>query len=582
MIFSLVAGLLLTGFWLQSFYASRVKSPAYDEPAHIASGLAYIETGNFQMNPQHPPLLKLFAGLSLRLAGVRWPQTPEARQAIEDGGPLQWTVGNSILSDNGPDRVLFWARLPMILVATMLGWLIYLWGRQMVGATAALGALFLCAFDPIILAHSSLVTTDVGLAAFTVVFQLALWNYLRQPDRKRLLLCGIAMGAVLLTKFSAVLLLPVAAVLLLAALRWPPRRDAEFVLEAPRAVEIIGRNQPCACGSGKKYKACCAQKSVPAKAAQGVHLHGLVGTMGAFLAMCAVAAVTILICYLSPSGLEKYIDGLLKVNADHDPNYLVYLAGQMANRFTAYFAAAYLLKEPLASMVLAGIGVVALIRTRAIGVLDKFFIVLPPLVFFTACTLWAEDLGVRYIIPALPFTFLLGGLGLAELLKTRAIWSRSLAVVLAAWTIVAAAGIFPDHLSYFNEMAALLGNPGRIGMDGGSKCGPLWLDDSNVDWGQGLKQLKAWVDQHAQGQTVRFRYFGSFPPEAYGIRYTGIPLRELLNPAPGVYILSGHTVARLPGMAENIRPGAGDWIRETTPTAIIGHALYVYTIPPKP
>jgi hypothetical protein len=177
----------------------------------------------------------------------------------------------------------------------------------------------------------------------------------------------------------------------------------------------------------------------------------------------------------------------------------------------------------------------------------------------------------------LPFACLLGGLALAELFRIRAAWSRGIAITLGAWMVIASVGIYPDHLSYFNELAALLSKPNQIGIDGGSKCGTLWLDDSNVDWGQGLKQLKAWID-HNPGQEVRFRYFGSFPPEAYGIRYKGIPLSELLDPKPGQYILSGHTVARLPGMADDVRPGAGDWIRKAMPDAIIGHSLYVYTI----
>jgi hypothetical protein len=573
------AGVLLTVFLLQSFCASRTKSPTYDEPAHIASGLSYVETGEIRLNPQHPPLLKELAGLSLLLGGVRWPRTPQSRQAMEQGGPLEWTVGNSIISENGPDRVLFWARLPMILVGTMLGFVIYLWGRQIVGEAAALGALFLYSLDPIFLAHSALVTTDVGLAAFACVFLWALWNYLSQPDGRRLLLCGIAMGAMLAAKFSAVFFLPVAAVLLLAALRWPPQATPR---EVPKEQQPVGRNDLCPCGSGRKFKNCCGDSSRPAKIAPNPQFQRILASLGAFLAMCAVAAIVILVCYLSPGGLRMYLDGVQKVNADHDPGHLAYLAGEMAHRFTGYFAAAYLLKEPLASMILAGIGLFTLARNRAMGVLQKLFLILPPVVFFTACTLWADDFGVRYIIPALPFAFLLGGLGLMTLIRRHAIWSRMLAAVLGIWMTAAAIGIYPDHLSYFNEMAALLREPGRIGMDGGSKCGPLWLDDSNVDWGQGFKQLKVWADQHAPGQKIRLRYFGSFPPAGYGINYAGIGLPELFNPTPGMYVLSAHTVARLPGMAESSRPGAADWVRQLTPTAIIGHAFYVYTIRQKP
>jgi hypothetical protein len=77
---------------------------------------------------------------------------------------------------------------------------------------------------------------------------------------------------------------------------------------------------------------------------------------------------------------------------------------------------------------------------------------------------------LRYILPAFPFAYLIAGIGAAWLLTLR--WGRPLAAALGAWLIIAAIAIYPDSLSYCNEAAG----------------GKLMLDDSNVDWGQGLKQ----------------------------------------------------------------------------------------------
>ena len=163
----------------QSFSASSQKSPVFDEPPHIASGLSYLDTHVFHANLQHPPLLKEMSALFLSLAGIHWPKSPLA-DAVIRGGPqgdkLEWPVGSNIIHDNGPDRVLFWGRLPFILLGGLLGALLYWWGRELVGSTAALGALFLYAFDPNIVAHSGLVTTDVGVTAFEVLFLFALWR----------------------------------------------------------------------------------------------------------------------------------------------------------------------------------------------------------------------------------------------------------------------------------------------------------------------------------------------------------------------------------------------------------------------
>lgn len=514
-----------------------------------------MQTGEVRANPQHPPLLKTIAGLSLLLAGVRLPDIPETRQMIGGAGGEN-AVGRAVISRNEPDRVMFWARLPFILLSAMLGLLIYLWGRKLAGDMAALAALFLYTLDPTILAHSYLVTMDVGLAFFTVLSLFALWEYLRRPSTKRLLLCGLAMGALLAAKFSAVFLLPVVAALLLAAVRWPPQPVPD---DRSQFLRPYSRRGP--------------------DTSDASAVHGYAAGACAFLAMCLVATLVIQALYFSPGGLFLYSTGVGRVNVDHAPDYLVFLAGRLQHNFAGYFAAAYLLKEPIASLVLVAIGLAALVRSRTISVLAKLFLLLPPAVLFAAHTVWADNMGIRYMIPELPFAYLIGGLGAAWLIQNRSWWTKPLAAVLAVWTVVAAIGIYPDHLAYFNEAACLPGNLDRIGIDGGARCGPLWLDDSNVDWGQGLKQLKVWLDHHAAGRNIRLAYFGTVLPEAYGVACERIGPEELMqDPRPGLYVVSAHFVARVPALGARLKPGAGEWLRRTSPVAIVGHSLYVYDI----
>jgi hypothetical protein len=124
-----------------------------------------------------------------------------------------------------------------------------------------------------------------------------------------------------------------------------------------------------------------------------------------------------------------------------------------------------------------------------------------------------------------------------------------------------------------------LTEPRKVGLDGGSRCGPLWLDDSNVDWGQGLKQLKAWLDRNAPGQHIRLGYFGSVPPEAYGIAYSPVSDDDLLNgQTPGLYAVSAHIVASTPAVAKQARGAGAEWLRRTPPVAIVGHAFYIFDL----
>jgi hypothetical protein len=578
-----LAGILVTIFLLQSFFASLQKSPVYDEPPHIASGLSYLATGVFRANLQHPPLLKEMSALFLEAAGIRWPQTEDARALVSgapEGQDAEWPIGNDIIASNGPDRVMFWARLPFILLAGLLGVLIYAWGRELVGETAALGALFLYALDPTIVAHSFLVTTDAGLAAFSVLFLWTVWRYVQQPGRGRLVICGLAMGAVLGTKFSALFMVASAAVLLLADIRWPLSQGAAAAAEPEPRHARVAANSPCPCGSGKKYKRCHGTPgSAKTAGATGPQTRKMLRRIGAFLVVCAVAVLVVEALYFFPRDPLLYLAGLRKVNADHPAGYQYYFHGDTSTRFSGYFVAAYLLKEPLATILLVAVGLFALLRSKSTPILTRLFLLLPPAVFLLAMTIFADNLGVRYLIPAMPFAYLLGGLGLASLFRSGLAWARYGAVALCLWVAIAAAGIYPDHLSYFNEMACLLEKPGQIGWDGGSRCGPLWLDDSNVDWGQGLKQLRWWTERHADLPPVRLSYPGTFPPEAYGLRYEKFLTHQLMpDPAPGWYAVSAHLVGRIPTVGEKFQQGGGAWLRRMAPVDIVGHAFYIYEV----
>ena len=507
---------LCLAFFLQSLFASLEKSPVFDEPVHIVSGAAYVATRTIGANLQHPPLVKELAGISLAAAGIRW------QGGIGQQPGWEWDAANAFVEIPGVARTLFWARLPMILLSPFFALLVYGFGRQLFGPSAALGALFLFAADPTMVAHSYLVTTDAAVAAASLLFLLALYRYLLKPGNGRLLFASVALGLALSTKFSAVFLIPIAAILLFcgAPRLAPPRSPMVFAFRA-------------------------------------------LGVMG------LVSLAIIVALYLSWRAPYLYLLGMHRVNGDHVAGFLCYLGGELKSRFYSYFAMAWLLKEPLATVALALTGVVLATRRRGMKRLVKLFFFVPPVIFFLACTFLADDLGVRYEMPVMLFGYLAGGIALETLWRGR-IYARVAALAACAWVVLAAAGIYPDHLSYFNEAACLPDRADRIGFDGGSRCGPEWLADSNVDWGQSLPQLKSWIDRHAGGRPVNLLYFGYSPPEAYGIP-NDPNARMVPLPPRGLYAISSHFVAY--GLA-NPRL---EWLREK-PAAVVGHAYYIYDI----
>jgi len=138
---------------------------------------------------------------------------------------------------------------------------------------------------------------------------------------------------------------------------------------------------------------------------------------------------------------------------------------------------------------------------------------------------------------------------------------------LLAWNVSEYAAIAPDHLSYFNQIA------------GGSQNGMEWLSDSNLDWGQGLIQLRRFIEQQRITDYAYF-YFGTADPEYYGIRGRRIEGFDfVIRPTRGVVIMSSHLVTRARDVLDRVfGNGPLNWLRRQTPVHIVGHAYYVYEI----
>jgi hypothetical protein len=129
------------------------------------------------------------------------------------------------------------------------------------------------------------------------------------------------------------------------------------------------------------------------------------------------------------------------------------------------------------------------------------------------------------------------------------------------------AAIWPDHLSYFNEIT---GVPPQ---------GSRWLDDSNLDWGQGLLQLRDYLRENPVAD-FGLCYFGSASPAYYGIRGREVLMNNLLvPPPPGTYILSAHCVARARAELErSYGEGSGNWLARAVPRTVVGHVFEIYEI----
>src|SRR5512145_422383 len=106
-------GSILAVFALANLATMRVTTATSDETSHLPAGYTYWRTGDFRLNPQHPPLVKLLAALPLLALA---PRLDPADPGWTASPPDEWGFGFRFLYGNDADRLLFWGRMPTLLL----------------------------------------------------------------------------------------------------------------------------------------------------------------------------------------------------------------------------------------------------------------------------------------------------------------------------------------------------------------------------------------------------------------------------------------------------------------------------------
>src|SRR3989338_2324179 len=204
-IFALI--ILATMFTLMLFSAWN-DSAIMDEMAHIPAGYSYVAKMDYRLNPEHPPLIKDLAGIPLLFLRPNFPTDTDSWTKDVNG---QWTQGAVFLfeSGNNPDSIIFWSRLPIILLAVFMGWILFRYLKKRYNEKIALLTLIFFAFSPTFLAHSRFVTTDLAASFGFFIGILGLVLFLENPSFKNIFIAGTLFGVAQLLKFSLFLLFPI-------------------------------------------------------------------------------------------------------------------------------------------------------------------------------------------------------------------------------------------------------------------------------------------------------------------------------------------------------------------------------------
>lgn len=566
--------LFLLFFWL-ALNSLALDSPTMDEQNHLARGLAFLRSGDPRLSLEHPPLVNSLSALPLlTLPDVHLPFDDVSWTKQEPPG-LYWYFFADLLLwvyNHDVTRMVFLARLPIVFLTLGLGLVTFHSARELWGQKAALLALFLLLLEPNVLAHGRLATTDLGGTLFVFLAAYLLWR-LWQADGwswPRWAWLALALGLAFGSKLSTLAFVPIFG--LLAFLPHPQPRHGRF-----QSVVAYGRGVTRRLG-----------QLVLAGLLSLLVVWVIFGGQWGFMQFQS-AALTGLNGRQGPmpifwAGIEQ----ILLLSGGGRPSFLL---GHFSDTgFLSYFPIAFLVKTPLAVLSALPLASFVLLksqdtRTRAL------FLLLPALLYLLLSMQSGLNIGYRHLLPILPFLLvLISGLvthgqwpGVGSTSRPSVHGLRLAAYGLALLLLFETLAIHPHYLSFFNQAA------------GGPAHGHTILIDSNIDWGQDLRRLKAWLDDNGV-TAVKLGWFGTARPDYYAITYQPLPgLGGVGQPAffdawwqplpfnptapePGVYAISATSLWEFPRRDEDKTAYA--WFRHRPPDARIGYSIFIYEVKP--
>lgn len=539
------------------------KSATWDEPVHVTNGYVTLARHDYRVDPEHPPFLRMWAALPLMvLQGIKLDTS-----IIDRTAPTPWAFEKLfdfshrfMYVDNDADRLLYTARFMIVVLGVALGVLLFCWVNEWLGFEAAAAALALYTVEPNIAAHSSLVTTDLGVTCFIFGTLYFLWRTCRRPGA--LNIAGLTAFFVLaiISKFSALILGPMVFL---------PLAFATFRLRTLPLASAFGILALLASTSWLAIWGVYGFRYTPGPSGAWLYHfqdHPLV--------LARVPVLASIVDWIDNHHLlpNIFTQGFLLSQAKAQVR-----AGFLAGSYSAvgwwyYFPVAFLIKTPIALIILFVGGMVAYLRRwRARGLQGALFVAVPIALYLGSAMTAGVNIGLRHILPIYPFVLVAAAFAASELLASKRRRGWIALGLLALFSLFEFGRAYPSNLAFFNLLV------------GGPANGSKYLVDSNLDWGQDLKPLKNWMDRNGVAR-INLGYFGSADPAYYQIDCTHLP--------GGAFCGAGQSesVLKFPGyVAVSVTILSGTYfdergrafykaLRDRKPVADIGHSIHVYWV----
>ncbi len=572
--FTLVTILLLI-FLFQSLYELLSNNLVLDEPAYIAVGYYFVKYLDASMIILHPPLTFLISGFPLLFMHIN---LPYSYKECVDIGYYKCSQVMFFQSGNDAEKMALYSRIPFLILSVILGLVVFLFAEEIYGTKAAFISLIFYTFSPTILSYNTIVFTDFLIAFFVFTTIYMFWKLIMKGySRKRLIITGISFGLALASKFTAIFLVPIMIIIYIAKI-FESKKDKRKLLKnlfiQSMYILIIGI---FVLYFTYFFSFGTISESIPERYAKSINSaigkNFANGTSGYKISKYFVENLKIpMPQYPAGFGGQYQIESTKTKEG--------YLNGQIYNGGKwYYFFEVLLIKSPIPLILFFATILFFSLRNFKKELINNLFMLLPIIFFIGVFIIANFNLGLRHILPIMPFIFLFSSQIVNVKFRNRNanIIFRFLILVMLAWYVASNLSIRPHYAAYFNEL---------VGPENGHK----YLLSSNLDMGQDLKRLRDYINENKIGK-IKLSYHGAMDPAYYNISYDPLPMEQYIPWAPGFeqnnpnykedcskkYGIIAISVSNLHNY-HLINQSCFSWLENYAPIKRIGYTIFVYNI----
>lgn len=591
---------------LISGHAASTKSATFDESVHTLGGLLQWRWEDYRLDPETPALWKHLAALATTGSPLKVDfQHLDSRSMLENMNVQEkWAIKVLFRTEgNNGAALIDRARIVMPIFGAVVVLLVGAWAQHLAGKAAGAIAAFWAAFDPNLLAHSGLVTSDVACTAALLACFYCCWRMCQSASLARVALFSLACGLAACIKFTSlalpVFLLPMAMIRIVQATPWRVVGGKQVIQTSGRlTIVVLGialaggtawltiwatygfRYLPTADSSLSfntqfpinlyAHNQWISQQLKSGKPIDKQPKSGVV-ELNRVQEFCLLAHKY----QLLP---QAYLQGLAYQQAMSNASPCFVDGQRHGGSDLLFFPKAWAYKTPLTTIVAVVLALVSLTwsvlrRDWAIA-LDLCYLFLPYAALLVLALSYSLNIGLRHLLPVFPLMWIGLGVALAKAIKEQ--WVAKVAILLLAANCLESLTNHPNYIAYFNLASR------------GENQGLDRLSDSNLDWGQDLKLLAQWQQEH-RDVPLFLSYFGSADPAAYGVDYQNI--------SPGYFYAA--TTTTPDANSRGVLAYSATWLQGTylpsgplrdqmdilrqhaQPTEVLGGTIYLYELPIK-